>query len=256
MLIKYNENFIKKKPIKYLNFGLKKKTGKNFLGYKAVKSKGFGRSKRKYRIIDFYRENYNVNAIILKIEYDPNRSANIALICYKNGFLSYIIAPSGLKKSDIIDQQINSIGVVKQLFNFKFGTFVHCLENKINYGFKIARSAGCYCVILNTYLNNKIIVRYPSGEEKLIYKNNKAVLGIVSNENLKYNKLKKAGNNIWLGKKPIVRGVAKNAVDHPNGGGRGKTSKWSISSNFTKRVLKGVPLKKKKDLNLLKKKTK
>lgn len=248
---------LKNKSIKYLNFGLKKKTGKNYIGNKTVKSKGSGRSKRKYRIIDFYRENYNVKAIVIRIEYDPNRSSNIALICYKNGFLSYILAPHNLKKNDIIDPNLHSIGVVKKLENFKFGTFVHCLETNFNYGFKVARASGCYCVILNQHLNNKIIIKYPSGEEKLVSKNNKAVLGIVSNIDLKYKKFKKAGNNIWLGNKPIVRGVAKNAVDHPNGGGRGKTSKWSISSNFTKRVLKGVPLyKKKKNLNIIKKRKK
>jgi large subunit ribosomal protein L2 len=195
-MINFKKLNINRLSVKYLNFGLKKKTGKNFTGNRTVKSKGYGKSKRKYRIIDFYRNNYSVKAIVLRIEYDPNRSSNIALICYKNGFLSYIISPNNLKENDIIDPNLNNVGVVKKLKNFKFGTFIHCVESNLDYGFKIARAAGCYCIVLNQHLNNKVILRFPSGEEKLINNNNKGILGIVSNINLKYKKLKKAGNNI------------------------------------------------------------
>jgi large subunit ribosomal protein L2 len=125
------------------------------------------------------------------------------------------------------------------LSDFKYGTFVSCIELRPLKGSKIARSAGCYGIILNRN-NNKIIIRLPSGEERLFHFESKALLGIVSNKNHKFKKKKKAGNNIWLGKKPIVRGVAKNCIDHPHGGGRGKTSKLVLASNFSRKVLKGV----------------
>lgn len=230
---------IKRYPIKYLSYGLKKK---NFY------TRSFGKSKRKYRLIDFYRPHYKIPAFVLRIEYDPNRSSQIALICYKNGLLSYIISPTGLKINTYISSNILVPGYVNILNNFKYGSFIHCVELIKNYGSKVARSAGCYCIILNKYDfdNNKLIVKLPSGEHRLIEKTNKASLGIVSNLNRKFLKLRKAGNNRWLGKKPKVRGVAKNAVDHPHGGGRGKTSKLSVCSNFTRRVLRGVRLLKKK----------
>lgn len=240
--------------IKYLNFGKKKKTGHNNFGKLTFRSKGSGMSKRSYRLIDFYRFNYFLQSLVIRIEYDPNRSANIALICFKNGFLSYIIATNGLKNGDIINPRTNRLGVVQQIKNLPFGTFIHCLEEKYEFGFKIARSAGSYCVILNPFFFNKIRIKLPSGEEKLFNKNNRCVIGIVSNINWKLKKKLKAGNNIWIGKKQIVRGVAKNSVDHPHGGGRGKSSKWTFCSNFTKRVLKWVTSVKKVNINIIKKK--
>lgn len=243
--IKVFKKKINKLPIKYLTFGLKKK---NFY------TRNYGRSKRKLRFIDFFRYFNNIPAYVLRIEYDPNRTSLIALICYKNGLLSYIIAPTGLKKNTYISSSILLPGYVNNLNKFKYGSFIHCVELIKNYGSKIARSAGSYCIILNKYDldENKLILKLPSGELRLIHNMNKAALGIVSNINLKFLKLKKAGNNRWLGKKPVVRGVAKNAVDHPHGGGRGKTSKLSVCSNFTKKVLRGVRLKKKKLLYLIK----
>lgn len=228
--------------LKYLSFGLKFKSGINYTGKKSFKTKGSGKSKRKFRLIDFYFDNYLIPFFVLKIEYDPNRSSNIALICYKNGFLSYIIAVHGLKENTFLSHEFNTVGLVKQLKDLKFGTFISCVELRKSKGAKIARSAGCYGVVLHKNLNkNKIIIRLPSGEERLFCLYNKAQLGIISNINHKFKKKKKAGNNIWLGRKPIVRGVAKNCVDHPHGGGRGKTSKLKLPSNFTRRVLKGVP---------------
>lgn len=181
-----------------------------------------------------------IPAYVLKLEYDPNRSSMVALLCYKNGILSYIIAPCGLKLNTYISSTILVPGYVNSLDTFRFGSFVHCVELVKHYGSKVARAAGCYCIILNYHDVNKVIVRLPSGENRLIEKVNYAALGIVSNVHLKYKKLRKAGNNQWLGKKPHVRGVAKNAVDHPHGGGRGKTSKLAVGSNFTRRVLNCV----------------
>lgn len=226
--------------IKYLTFGLKKKAGINFTGKKSFKNRCSGRSKRKYRIIDFYYKNYTIPFFVIRVEYDPNRSAKIALICYKNGVLSYIIAVEGLKENLYTNWNLLSLGSARFLSTYKYGTFVSCIELRPFKGSKIARAAGCYSIILNIKDENKIILRLPSGEERLFNKNSKAILGIVSNKNHKFMKKKKAGNNIWLGKRPKVRGVAQNCVDHPHGGGRGKTSQLVLASNFTRKVLKGV----------------
>lgn len=225
--------------IKYLTFGLKIKAGINFTGKKSFKNRCHGRSKRRFRIIDFYFQNYLVPFFVIRFEYDPNRSAKIALICYKNGVLSYIIAVEGLKEDKYTNWNNLSLGSANLLSNYKYGTFISCIELRPQKGSKIARSAGCYGIILNRN-KDKVILRLPSGEERLFHLNSKALLGIISNKNHKLEKKKKAGNNIWLGKKPIVRGVAKNSVDHPHGGGRGKTSQLVLASNFSRRVLKGV----------------
>ena len=227
------------KIIKYLSFGLTNKTGVNFSGHRTVLSKGSGRSKRKFRLIDFKRS-IDIPGIILKIEYDPNRSCNIALVCYKNGFLSYILAVNGMKENMFINTGFLMSGSVKNLKNFDLGSFICCVELRKNFGAKIARSAGCFSVVLKRTFD-KISIRLPSGEERYIKADNSAVLGVVSNMQRKLKKKKKASDNILLGKKPKVRGVAKNCVDHPHGGGRGKTSPLVLSSNFTRRVLKGVP---------------
>lgn len=237
------------KIIKYLSFGLKNKTGKNFSGHRTVLSKGSGRSKRKFRLIDYSRL-IQVPGIILKIEYDPNRSCNIALVCYKNGFLSYIIAVNGMQKGMFINNGFLTSGTVKKLEDFDLGSFICCVELRQGFGAKIARSAGCFSVILSHFKQkNKVCLRLPSGEERLFKKDNTAVLGVISNIQKKYEKKRKASDNIFLGRKPSVRGVAKNCVDHPHGGGRGKTSPLVLSSNFTKRVLKGVPTVKGKRIN-------
>jgi len=226
--------------IKYLSFGLKNKTGKNFSGHRTVLSKGAGRRKRKFRLIDFNRL-IKVPGIVLRVEYDPNRSCKIALICYKNGFLSYILAVNGLEENMFVNNGFLKSGTVKKLEDFDLGSFVCCVELRRGFGAKIARSAGCFSVILSKYKGNSICLRLPSGEERVLKSDNSAVLGVISNVQKKYKKKRKASDNIFIGKKPKVRGVAKNCVDHPHGGGRGKTSQLSLASNFTRRVLKGVP---------------
>lgn len=237
------------KLIKYLSFGLKNKTGVNFSGHRTVLSKGTGRSKRKFRLIDFTRL-IQIPGIILRIEYDPNRSSNIALVCYKNGFLSYIIAVNGMHKNMFINNGFLTSGSVKELKDFDLGSFICCIELRKDFGAKISRSAGCFSVVLSHIKRlNKVVIRLPSGEERLLKSSNTAVLGVVSNLNKKFKKKKKASDNLRLGKKPTVRGVAKNCVDHPHGGGRGKTSPLVLSSNFTRRVLKGVPSASVKQIN-------
>lgn len=236
---------INNNPIKYLVFGLKSKSGNNNLGRKTVKTKSRGKSKRKFRILDFYR-NYNESFLVLKIEYDPNRSANIALICFKNGLLCYIIATSNLQKGMFINNNNFVESTTRSIESYNYGDYISNVELNYNYGFKIARAAGTYCIVLHRLNSNSIVVRFPSGEEKILFKKNKGTLGIVSNINHKYLNIGKAGRNFLKGKKPVVRGVAKNCVDHPHGGGRGRTSKLPVPSNFTRRVLKGVPSRKKK----------
>ena len=176
--------------IKYLSFGLKKKAGINFTGKKSFKNRCGGRSKRKFRIIDFYFNNYLMPFFIIRFEYDPNRSAKIALICYKNGILSYIIAVEGLKENKYTNWNNLSLGAARLLSDYKYGTFISCIEMRPLMGAKIARSAGCYGIVLNSK-NNKIVVRLPSGEERLFHKQTKALLGIISNKDHKFEKKKK-----------------------------------------------------------------
>ena len=235
---------ISKNPIKYLAFGLKSKSGNNHLGRKTVKTKSKGKSRRKFRILDFYR-NYQESFLVLKIEYDPNRSANIALICFKNGLLCYIVATSNLKKGMFINNNNFIEGTTRSIGNYNYGDYISNVELNYKYGSKIARAAGTYCIVLQKLNNNSIVIRFPSGEEKILYNKNLGTLGIVSNVNHKFINWKKAGTSFKKGKKPTVRGVAKNCVDHPHGGGRGRTSKLPVPSNFTRRVLKGVPSRKK-----------
>lgn len=212
------------KPIKYLSFGLKNKSGKNYTGKRVFLSKGSGKAKRKYRIIDFYKAHYKVQFVVLRIEYDPNRSANIALICYRNGFLSYILLTEGLLQGDLINHEKSILGLTNKLKFINTGTLISCVELYPNYGGKLARSAGCFCIIIQKY-TKKSLIRLPSGEERLINHNSKATIGLISNINHKLKKKRKAGDTYNIGLKPRVRGVSKNCVDHPNGGGRGKTSK-------------------------------
>jgi len=149
----------------------------------------------------------------------------------------------------MIISQVNFIsGRINNLQAFKVGSFISCIELYPSFGAKITRAAGCFSIILAKKFNN-IKIRLSSGEERLVKNKNKAILGVVSNIGHILLKKKKAGNNIWIGLKPRVRGVAQNCVDHPHGGGRGKTPKLVTAVNFTKRVLKGVPsIKKKKNL--------
>jgi large subunit ribosomal protein L2 len=180
--------------IKYLSFGLKKKSGINYTGKKMFKTRGAGCSKRKFRLIDFYRLKYQVPALVLKIEYDPNRTSFIALICYKNGILSYILAADGLAQGDFLNNSVQKVGIANKIKVFSLGTFVSMLELRPKFGAKISRAAGTYCVILKR--DHKLtLVRLPSGIQRFFGNKNICTLGIVSNINHKFEKKKKAGNN-------------------------------------------------------------
>ena len=215
----------KGKPEKSLTEGVSKSGGRNNLGRLTARRHGGGH-KRRYRRVDFYRKKTGVPARVERIEYDPNRSAFIALIHYEDDTLSYILAPQNLKKGDSV---ISGAGVAMKpgnampLSDMPIGSIVHNLEMKPGKGGQIVRSAGTYAQLLGRE-NNYAILRLSSGEQRMIPVACMATAGAVSNADHTNRKLAKAGRSRWLGRRPIVRGVAKNPVDHPHGGGEGRSS--------------------------------
>lgn len=225
--------------VKYLTFGLSAKSGRNSCGRKTVLHK-ISWNKKRYRIIDFYRDQSTQVSLIISVEKDPNRTAFISLICYKSGILSYILSIHGFKVGQFIDPALYSLGATMTLSALYVGSIISSLEIYKGFGAKFIRAAGCFGVISNQLSNDVSIVKLPSGEERRVTSFSKATLGRISNISNYLVKLKKASDSLYKGKKPIVRGVAKNAVDHPHGGGRGKTSNLATAVNFTGRVKKGV----------------
>ena len=185
-----------------------------------------GGSKHKFRIIDFFRKKKNVSATVDRIEYDPNRTAYIALITYEDKVKSYIICPQGLKIGDKIETGKNAeikIGNALELKDIPPGTSIHNVELIPGNGGKLARSAGS-SITLSGYDEDYAILRLSSGETRKVNSSCLATIGVVSKKNKKNIKIGKAGRNRWRGKRPQTRGVAMNPVDHPHGGGEGKTS--------------------------------
>lgn len=215
----------KGKPHKPLLEGKTKSGGRNNYGRITTRHKGGGH-KQKYRIIDFKRQKFDVPAVVERIEYDPNRSANIALIKYSDGELAYIIAPQRLNIGDTVissDKVDVKPGNASPLKTIPVGTIVHNLEMKPGKGAQLARSAGTYCQIVGRERSNAMI-KLSSGEVRYVPSDCLATIGAVSNADHSNRKLGKAGRNRWLGVRPSVRGVVMNPVDHPHGGGEGKTS--------------------------------
>ena len=215
----------KGKSFKLLTTGNKSTAGRNNLGRITSRSKGAGH-KHKYREIDFYRIKDNLKAKIERIEYDPNRSAHIALVKYEDGKISYILAPNKIHIGDEIISGRNKeikIGNCMPLSDIPAGTDIHNVELSPNTGGKLARSAGSSAQISGTD-DNYCIVKLKSGEVRKIINTARATIGTVSNNDHQNIKIGKAGRNRWKGKRPSVRGVAMNPVDHPHGGGEGKTS--------------------------------
>ena len=215
----------KGKPVKSLTFGKKSTGGRNNLGRITSRSMGSGH-KNRYRKVDFYRNKYDVKGKVTRIEYDPNRTSYIMLINYDDGEKNYLIAPSEIKVGDEIISGRNKeikIGNCMPLSDIPHGTDIHNIELNPNGGSKLVRSAGTSAQITG---NDGIysIVKLSSGEIRKVISTAKATIGSVSNPDQKNIKIGKAGRNRWLGVRPIVRGVAKNPVDHPHGGGEGKTS--------------------------------
>jgi len=195
---------------------------------------------RYYRMIDFHRTVLNIPAIIRQVEYDPNRNSFLLLLCYMNGIISYVLAPNGLNKGDYVitgDEFLQEVGNTLRLNQIILGSFVHNIEMFPGSGGKLVRAAGTFAQLLKRYgLNDEyVLLKFPSGEFRLLNSFCKATIGIVSNLDIRYKKLTKAGQARWLGHLPKVRGVVKNPVDHPHGGGEGKggpgrcsVSRWGV----------------------------
>ena len=217
------EEVTKKTPEKSLLQVKKKNAGRNSYGRITVKHQG-GRNRKKYRIIDFKRQKDNMEATVVGIEYDPNRSANIALIQYEDGTKSYILAPLGLTDGDKVisgtDVDIK-IGNAMPISNIPVGTMIHNIELNPGQGGKLVRSAGQEAQLMAKE-GDYAHVRLPSGEMRLIAVKCKATIGTIGNSEHENIKLGKAGRKRHMGIRPTVRGSAMNPNDHPHGGGEGK----------------------------------
>ena len=250
MTISTFEEITTDKPEKSLTVGLRKKGGRNNEGRLTVRHKGGGR-KRKYRIIDFKRNKKEVPAKVASIEYDPNRSARIALLKYFDGEKRYIICPVNLKVGDIIvsgEKADIKVGNSKKLKEIPTGTLIHNIELKPKQGAKMVRSAGSTAQLMakeGKYAH----IRLPSSEVRLVNLECMATIGQVGNVihgNLSHGK---AGKSRWLGIRPTVRGVAMNPVDHPMGGGEGKSSGGRHPVSPTGVPAKGYRTRKKSKLS-------
>lgn len=212
-------------PEKSLVRGKKSSGGRNFQGKMTVRHRGSG-AKKRYRLIDFRRDKYGVPAKVASIEYDPNRSARIALLNYDDGEKRYIIAPVGLQLGEVLksgpDAEIK-VGNSLPLANIPLGTQIHNIEIVPQKGGKLARSAGGSAILMARE-GNFAQVKLPSGEIRLILIKCMATIGQVGNVEHENIVIGKAGRARWLGRRPKVRGVAMNPVDHPLGGGEGKSS--------------------------------
>src|SRR6188768_589329 len=215
----------KGKPVKALTEGKRKTGGRNNKGH--VTSRGIaGGHKQKYRYIDFKRRKLGMPATVERLEYDPNRTAFIALIKYEDGELAYILAPQRLAAGDtvIADERVDvKPGNAMPLANMPIGTIVHNVEMKKGKGGQLARAAGTYVQLVGRDAGYAIL-RLNSGETRMVPAECMATVGAVSNPDNSNISIGKAGRMRWKGKKPVVRGVAMNPIDHPHGGGEGRTS--------------------------------
>ena len=212
-------------PYQPLLEGKKQRSGRNNKGRITSRHRGGGHKKR-YRIIDFKRNKESIKGTVERIEYDPNRSAHIALVLYRDGERRYILAPEGLKAGDVVESGPSSpisTGNCLSLSDMPLGTIVHCVELFPAKGAQIARSAGSSAQIL-AIEGRYTTLRLRSGEVRRVLSKCKATVGSVSNSEHSLRSIGKAGAKRWLGVRPKVRGVAMNPVDHPHGGGEGKTS--------------------------------
>tara|TARA_S200000501_G_scaffold245021_1_gene229400 strand:+ start:17718 stop:18551 length:834 start_codon:yes stop_codon:yes gene_type:complete len=227
MSISTFDEITKKRPERSLTRPLKKTGGRNNLGRITSRRRGGGH-KRRYRIIDFKRNKFDVLGKVVSIEYDPNRSSRIALVLYDDNEKRYIIAPDGLKVNDkIISSKESKVefktGNALLLKDIPDGMLVHNIELKPGRGAQMARSAGTYARIMAKE-NKMVSLKLPSSEIRMVSENCLATLGAVGNKTHENIKIGKAGRSRWLGRRPKVRGVVMNPVDHPHGGGEGKTS--------------------------------
>lgn len=218
-----SEEITKKAPEKSLTVTKKKTNGRNNQGKITVRHRGGG-VKRKYRLIDFKRRKDGITAIVTAIEYDPNRSANIALITYKDGEKAYIIAPKGLTVGTVVESGESvdiKVGNALPIMNIPVGTVIHNIELKPGKGASLARSAGASAQILGRE-EKYVLIRLGSGETRKILGTCRATIGVVGNEDYSLVKIGKAGRTRHKGFRPTVRGSVMNPNDHPHGGGEGR----------------------------------
>ena len=244
------KNLWKGKSLKSLTAGRHSTGGRNNRGRITSRSKGAGH-KHKYREIDFYRRKDDIKAKIERIEYDPNRSAHVALIKYEDGVMNYIIAPNNIKTGDEVvsgRNKKNEIGNCMQLSDIPTGTDIHNIELQPNSGGKLVRSAGASAQISGMD-DNYCIIKLNSGEVRKIINSARATIGSVSNTDHQNIKIGKAGRNRRKGRRPSVRGVAMNPVDHPHGGGEGKTSGGRSPVSPWGQSAKGLKTRKNKRTN-------
>ena len=218
-----SDEITKTTPEKSLVVTKKKTDGRNNQGKITVRHRGGG-VKRKYRLVDFKRVKDGITAIVSSIEYDPNRSANIALISYKDGEKAYILAPKGLKVGDIVESGENvdiKVGNTLPIMNIPVGTFIHNVELKPGKGGQLVRSAGAGAQILGRE-DKYVLIRLASGETRKILGTCRATVGVIGNEDYSLVKVGTAGRKRHMGIKPTVRGSVMNPNDHPHGGGEGR----------------------------------
>lgn len=212
-------------PEKSLTGGKRSTGGRNSSGHLSTRYRGGGH-KRKLRLIDFKRNNDGVPAVVKSIEYDPNRSARIALLYYQDGTKAYIIAPNGLEVGSVLmsgPDAAPEVGNTLPLANIPVGTLIHCIELRPGQGASMARSAGTFAQ-LTSREGNYAIIKLPSGETRKVLLTCRATVGVVGNSDHALEHSGKAGRSRWLGRRPHNRGVVMNPVDHPMGGGEGRQS--------------------------------
>jgi len=234
---------------KSLTLGKGKTAGRGAGGRISVRRRGGGH-KKKYRVIDFRRNKLGVPGKVAHIEYDPNRSANIALIHYLDGEKRYILAPKGIKIGDMVQAGPDApieLGNSLPLEDIPVGRTVHNIELQLGKGGQLVRSAGTSALIAAKE-GDYVTIKLPSGEMRMVFKKCSATIGMIGNEDHMNVTLGKAGRSRWLGKRPKVRGVVMNPVDHPHGGGEGKTSggrhpvtPWGMSTKGKKTRKKFKP---------------
>ena len=236
-----------KRPEPSLTKGVHRKKGRNAYGRITSRRRGGGH-KRLYRQIDFRRSIIDVPATVIALEYDPNRTAHLALLEYKDGTKTYILAPTSVVVGDVLISSNNKIdfnpGNALPLNLIPLGSKVHCVEILPGAGAKLARSAGCEVRLISVD-GNHASLKMPSGEIRLVKENCRATIGSVGNASHQKATIGKAGRNRWKGRRPRVRGVAMNPVDHPMGGGEGRTSGGCHPSSPWGQLSKGFPTRKK-----------
>lgn len=261
MTVSTFEEITKKYPEKSLVVSLAKNAGRNSKGRITMRHRGGG-AKKKYRIIDFKRDKDGIPGIVNAIEYDPNRSANIALIFYKDGEKRYILHPQGLKVGDTILSGENAdikVGNALKLKDIPVGTFLHNIELKPGKGGQLARSAGNEAQLMGRE-GKYAQLRLPSGEMRMVLGECRATIGSVGNQEHELITIGKAGRSRKMGRRPHVRGSAMNPVDHPHGGGEGRApvgrpapmTPWGKKSQGVKTRKKG----KKSDAMIIRRRTK